>query len=128
MLRRILALLAGLVCWLLVATLVNRALRMGLAGYAAAEPSMAFTLPMLWSRLLMGALSSIVAGMVAARVLPEPAPATGLRGTLLGLLLLLFFLPVHWKLWSSFPVWYHLLFLGTLVPLCMIGARLRPGR
>jgi hypothetical protein len=37
---------AGLAVWMLVATLLNFGLRAGLAGYALAEPAMAFTLGM----------------------------------------------------------------------------------
>jgi uncharacterized membrane protein YhdT len=37
------------------------------------------------------------------------------------------FLPVHVKLWNSFPAWYHLSFLVPLVPLVVIGAALVRG-
>ena len=47
---------------------------------------------------------------------------------LLGILLLLAFIPVHLRLWSLFPLWYHLVFLGTLVPLIVLGSRLPPPR
>jgi hypothetical protein len=36
------------------------------------------------------------------------------------------FVPVHVGLWATFPVWYHLLFLGSLVPLVLAGARVVP--
>ena len=39
-------------------------------------------------------------------------------------LLLIAFVPVHVQLWSLFPFWYHLVFLGTLVPLMLLGSRL----
>jgi L-asparagine transporter-like permease len=91
-----------------------------LAGYAAAEPTMSFTLGMLVSRLVIAALASLIAGAIAAWI----APASRRMPVLLGLALLLAFLPVHVKLWSLFPFWYHLVFLGTLVPLIVLGARL----
>jgi hypothetical protein len=40
-----------------------------------------------------------------------------------GALLLLFFIPEHISLWDKFPVWYHLTFLTTLVPLAVAGGR-----
>src|SRR6478752_3712039 len=112
------AVAAGLVMWLLIATLLNWLLRLGLPGYATAEHSMTFTLPMQIARLLTGALASIGAGYVAARITPvNPRPPLAL-----GVLLLLLFIPVHYGLWDKFPVWYHAVFLISLVPLVMAGA------
>ena len=45
-----------------------------------------------------------------------------------GIILLAGFVPLHVKLWQSFPLWYHLSFLVTLVPLVVLGARLWRGR
>ena len=42
----------------------------------------------------------------------------------LGVTLLVGFIPVHVRLWSFFPFWYHLVFLVTLVPLVVLGSRL----
>jgi hypothetical protein len=39
--------------------------------------------------------------------------------------MLVFFLPVHYRLLSKFPIWYHAVFLGTLVPLTILGGVLR---
>src|SRR5215470_14895644 len=57
--RSILALIAGLVLWVVVASLLNRGLRVAFAGYAAAEPAMSFTPGMKLARLLVGALASL---------------------------------------------------------------------
>jgi hypothetical protein len=40
----------------------------------------------------------------------------------LGAIILALFIPVHIQLWAKFPIWYHLVFLGTLVPLVAFGA------
>ena len=116
--RAVYALVAGLVMWALVATLLNRGLRLGLPGYAAAEPTLAFTLGMKVARLILGALSSLAAGAVAGWI------AASRRGLpwLLGAIILAAFIPVHVQLWAKFPAWYHLTFLGTLVPLVVLGA------
>jgi hypothetical protein len=37
-------------------------------------------------------------------------------------LLLVVFIPDHVRLWSIFPVWYHMTFLVTLVPLVVLGS------
>ncbi|MBV8143529.1 MAG: hypothetical protein JO184_00885 [Gammaproteobacteria bacterium] len=122
--RSILAFLAGLVLWILLLSVLNRALRGFFGGYAAAEPSMSFTLPMLWARLAIGALASLVTGAAVAWISPAGARVP----TLLGAALLLAFIPIHVRLWSLFPFWYHLVFLGTLIPLVVLGARLAPAR
>lgn len=124
MIRSISAIIAGLVVWTLVATLLNFGLRAGLAGYAAAEPTMTFTLGMKIARLLLGALASLAAGAAAGSI----APARRGVGWLLGAIILAMFIPVHVQLWAKFPVWYHLFFLGTLVPLVVLGAALTRSR
>jgi hypothetical protein len=118
--RQVIAGVTALITWVLVATLLNRLLRIGLRGYAAAEPTMGFTLLMQWARLALGALASVSAGYVVARL----APNRGRLPLILGALLLAMFLPVHYNLWNKFPVWYHLLFLLTIVPLVMAGAQI----
>ncbi len=60
--RSILALIVGFAAWVLVASLLDRGLRMGFAGYATAEPMMKFTLAMKVARLILGALASLAAG------------------------------------------------------------------
>jgi hypothetical protein len=118
--RQVIAFVSALIAWVLVASLLDRLLRIGLPGYAAAEPAMSFTLSMQWARLVLGALASVSAGYVLARL----APNRGRLPLILGALLLAMFLPVHYNLWNKFPVWYHLLFLLTIVPLVMAGARI----
>ena len=118
--RSILGFLAGLVVWTLVATLLNFGLRAGIPGYAAAEPTMTYTLGMKIARLILGALASLAAGAATGLIAPSK-PAVR---WVLGAVILALFIPVHIQLWSKFPVWYHLTFLGTLLPLVALGAAL----
>jgi len=118
--RAILAFVAAALAWVLVVSLIDRGLRLFLDGYAVAEPDMAFTLGMMVARLVMAAVTSLIAGAVAAAI----APGNTRVPWLLGALLLVLFLPSHLMLWSRFPVWYHLTFLLTLVPLVVLGSRL----
>jgi len=116
--RAILAFLAGLVTWLLVVSVLDRGLRIALAGYAAAEPKMTFTVGMMAARLTIAAVTSVIAGAVAGWISPR-----GLRvAWVMGAILLVAFLPVHARLWNTFPLWYHLTFLGTLLPLVVLGS------
>ena len=118
--RPILAFAAGLVVWVVVISVLNRGLRVCVADYAAAELTFSFTLGMLLARLAIAALASLLAGGVAGWL----APASLRVPVLLGAILLLAFLPTHVRLWRLFPFWYHLVFLVTLIPLVVLGARL----
>jgi hypothetical protein len=124
MIRSILAVLAGFLTWFVVATLGNFLIRALLPGYAAAEPTMSFTLAMMVSRLGLAVVSSLVAGYVCSLV------ARGKRGAAYAcaVVLLLCFLQVHYGLWNKLPVWYHLFFLTTLAPLVLLGAALQRRR
>jgi hypothetical protein len=118
--RSILAFAAGLVLWVVVVSVLNRGLRIFVMGYAAAEGTFSYTLGMLALRLVIAALSSLAAGAVAAWI----APSNPRVPVLVGATLLVAFIPVHVRLFSLFPLWYHLVFLATLIPLVMLGARL----
>ena len=114
----VLAVLLGLVVWFVVATVANLLLRALLTGYAEAERAVQFTLPMLFGRLLVGAVSSVVAGLACASVVRDlPAAAK-----VLAIALVLLFIPVHYSLWAQFPLWYHAAFLVSLAPLVIVGA------
>lgn len=122
--RPILAFVVGLVVWVLVISVLDRALRVFVLGYAAAEPTMSFTLGMLSARLAIAALTSLIAGAVASWI----APSSPRLPVLLGTALLLAFIPIHVQLWNLFPFWYHLVFLTTLIPLVMLGSWLTRAR
>jgi hypothetical protein len=114
------AVVAAIVVWVAVVSLLDRVLRVTIAGYADVEPKFAFTLTMMVARLSIGALSSLVAGAAAAMIARSAARAPWIAGALF----LLLFVPEHVKLWNILPVWYHLTFLLTLVPLFGAGGLL----
>ena len=119
-LRGVLAIAAGFIVWFAVATVANWAVRLLVPGYAAVEKAMNFSLVMLVARLVVGAGASIVAGVTCAAVTRQSRLPTYVFAALL----LALFVPVHVSLWDKFPIWYHSLFLGSLVPLVMLGAKL----
>ena len=116
---KVIGVVGGLIAWIVVATILNWLMRVGWPGYAEAEKPMTFTFAMLGGRLVVGALSSLAAGAVFARI----AKAAGTAAIALGIVLLAVFLPVHFGLWEKFPVWYHAVFLISLLPLALLGAR-----
>ena len=80
---------------------------------------MTFTLSMKIARLAIGALATVAAGVVARAVAGSTA-----AGVVVGAVLLVIFVPEHVQLWDKFPVWYHLTFLLSLVPLSYFGGRI----
>ena len=119
--RAVIAFIVGLLAWGVVVSLNDRVLRLSLAGYAAAEPKLAFTLGMMTARLTMAAATSLAAGAVVGAI----APASKRTPWAVGLVLLAVFVPVHVGLWHAFPIWYHLAFLVPLAPLIAAGAWLK---
>ena len=81
---------------------------------------MTVTLPMMIARLSIGVLATIAAGALAAAV----ARRSTLTSVTTGLILLVLFIPQHIFLWPNFPVWYHLTFLVSLVPVAYLGGRI----
>jgi len=110
--------IAALVTWFFIATVLNLALRAWWPHYHEAELAFNFTSAMKFARLVLGAISSLGAGFVAAWIGRGRVSAA----TLTGIVLLGLFIPGHYMIWSKFPVWYHLTFLVSLLPLTLLGA------
>jgi hypothetical protein len=123
MIKIIAGIVAGLVAWTIVATIGNLMFRVAWPGYAEAEVSMMFTLAMMVARLLLGALSSLCAGFVVAWITKR----NGTGAKVLGIVVTAMFFPVHYLLWDKFPIWYHVIFLASLFPLTLLGAKLAQG-
>ena len=124
MIRTIGAVIAGLVAWVVIATILDRGMRLFWPDYAAALPTLGFTLPMMLARLGEGAITTVASGLINRMVARTPLWPAAVQGAIIFVV----FLPVHYKLWHSFPVWYHLTFLGYLIPLTLLGAALTPRR
>jgi len=116
--KKIAAVACGFVAWWIVATILNWYMRIGFPGYAEAEKAMAFTLPMMIGRLAVGGVSSLGAGAVLGFI----ARRAGTTAVVGGFVLTAFFVVVHYYLWDKFPVWYHAVFLVSLLPLVVTGA------
>jgi hypothetical protein len=117
MLKAILGVVAGLVAFVAVATIGGLILRFSWPAYASVAAAMTFTLPMLITRLSIGAVATLSAGFVTALIARR-----SIRPTLAtGAVLLLGFVPQHIAIWARFPAWYHLTFLLSLLPLTYAG-------
>jgi hypothetical protein len=122
--KALLGVVAGLVAWIAVIVVAGLIMRSTWPAYATVADAMTFTLPMMLARLSIGALATLAAGWVTAAI----APLSMLVRLMPGLILLVAFIPQHIALWNRFPVWYHLTFLLSLVPLTYLGGMLSTGR
>ena len=123
-LRGVLAIVAGFVVWFAVATFGNFAIRWLLPGYAEVEQTMDFSLAMLSARLVLGAVASLAAGAACVAI----GRSNRVAVYLFAVLVVVLFVPVHVNLWAKFPVWYHVVFLGSLAPLVLLGAKVLGSR
>lgn len=73
------------------------------------------------TKLVLSAMFSISAGYLCSVIGRE-----NMRGPiLLGFLLLAVGVFVQLEVWNSIPAWFHAIFLGLLLPLTIIGGRIR---
>ena len=124
MARDILGIISGLAVWMVIAGVAGLTMRSAWPEYASVADAMTFTLPMMFARLAIGALATLGAGWVAAAI----ARRSMLASVTAGLLLVVVFVPQHIMLWDKFPVWYHLTFLVSLVPLACLGGQISASR
>ncbi|MEP7211895.1 MAG: hypothetical protein ABI791_02390 [Acidobacteriota bacterium] len=71
--------------------------------------------------LVREVIITLAAGYLTAVIARENRRST----LVLGVLLLLFGIGVQAMAWNYIPIWYHFLFLFLLVPLTMMGGRMR---
>jgi hypothetical protein len=120
-LRLIASLVAGCVIAIAVASAGFALLRSVWPEYAAAEPEKAYTLAMLFARLTVGAVCTGAAACVTTLI----AGDDGRSAWWLGALFVVVSLPAHlYYVWDDYPVWYHFLYLGYLVPIAVSSARI----
>ena len=114
--KKILGVVAGMGVWVAVVLVAGAIMRPAWPAYARVAAAMTFTLPMLAARLAISTLATLATGFVAA-IITQSLVASVIPGVLL----LIAFIPQHIMLWDKFPVWYHLTFLLSLVPLTYVA-------
>jgi hypothetical protein len=119
--RIFIAVLAGLLCWAAFGSLLIGALRLFWPAYEAVHPTRDFAFPMLLARLAVGAVATVAAGALVKRVAGTSDREVAVFGGLL--LLVSMFDHLQEPTWSNYPLWYHLVFLGYLLPLTWLGGR-----
>jgi len=125
MVRTVLGVIAGVVVWLVVVTVIDRTMRTFWPDYAAVFAAMTFTLPMMIARLVESTVALIIATLVTVRV----APASRIAPWALAILM---FAPFAWyhltMIWEKFPVWYHAYFLASLIVVPVLIGNMARGK
>lgn len=122
MLRMILGVVIGFTVWFLIFAGIEPLVKM-IAPSWTVEQGATYTgsVPILLAYLFRTIIASIVAGFTAAFIAKDNAKTP----LILGIILLLIGLPIHIIGWSTLPVWYHLIWLGLLIPMTVLGGKLK---
>ncbi len=90
---------------------------------AAVENKIPFTLSsaVLLTLLIKSFIVSIISGFVTALIAREKFKST----ICLGILLLLFGIFIQSVYWNYMPLWYHIPFLLMLIPMTILGGKIR---
>lgn len=118
--RVVLGTVLSFILWFLLGLALAAILRLAWPAYAAAEPTVSYTLPMMLARQAMAIICNITLGWGAAAIARGDTRASWA----LGVLLLVVMIPIHAWAWRFFPVWYHLAFLVPLVPMVGLSGHL----
>ena len=116
MLRAALAVIVGYVIW-------STLWLFGNVGVAVVWPEVAdpeaAEIPRnaLLSTLGLSFVCSLISGLVAGKI------RRGRAVVVMAVLLLATGIAVQIEHWERLPLWYHLVFLAAIVPLCLVGAR-----
>lgn len=132
MVRIILGVVAGFIAWSILWIGGEEVLRMLSPGWYGAHQLEAekamFNLSeftsdttILMISLIRSIITSIVSGYLAAVIAGE----NNRTALILGALLLAFGLMVQIMAWNYMPVWYHAIFLILLIPMTLLGAKLK---
>ena len=111
---------AGVAAWWLVAAAGYWLLRIWSPDYALAEPTADFTTSMLFARLLVGIVCSIAAGAACGAV----AGSESIAPAIVGAIMLILLVPIQYAVWNDYPNWYHLILIGSVVPVVSRSAKI----
>ena len=121
MAAKILAVFVGVVVWSLLWVAVNAGLQATMPG-SFGDDGMTASQGVLLILLACSVAASLVSGYATSRMAPTAKPGHVLWT---GGVLLAIGTGVQGSVWSQMPVWYHLIFLGLLLPLNVLGGWLQ---
>ena len=121
MLRIFLGIIVGFVVWSILWVGIDAVLRAVWSGYDESVKAMTFSTTMLIVPLVLSVFCSIISGFVAALIAKENSKSP----LILGILLLIVGIFVQVNVWDKIPLWYNLAFWILLIPMTVLGGRLR---
>lgn len=119
---KVLAVVAGFLVWSVV-FVGGEQVTKAIAPQWAAAPDATYvgSIPILLTYLLRSIVASVASGFVASLISKD----NNRIPFILAIVLLIVGVLVQVSAWTLLPVWYHLVFLALLVPMTMLGARLK---
>lgn len=121
MLKIILGVIAGFIVWSILWVTADAILRMISTTYEESARTMNFTSTLLIVPLVLTAIVSIISGFIAAVIAKENRKSP----MILGVILLIVGVFVQMGVWEQIPLWYHLTFWILLVPMTVLGGKLK---
>jgi len=121
MFRIIIGVVVGFIVWSILWVGFDAVLRAVWISYDESVKAMTFSSTMLVIPLILSAIVSIISGFVAALISKENSKSP----LILGILLLIVGIFVQISAWDKIPLWYNLAFWTLLIPMTILGGRLR---
>ena len=132
MLRIILGIVAGFIAWSIIWIGSDQVFHMfSPAWYGAQKDAMQLAVvngtsyhaetTVVVIDLLRSMVASIMAGFLAAVIAGENRRSP----LILGIILLIVGIAVQYHLWNVFPVWFHIIFWLLLIPMTILGGRMK---
>lgn len=132
MVRIILAAIAGFIAWSILWVGSDQVLMSAMPDWYGAhqlgferamtnKEAFAPDMTILVMHIVRSIIISIMSGFLAAMIAGENRRSP----LILGVLLLLFGIMVEVMAWNYLPIWYHIVFLALLIPMTLLGGRLK---
>lgn len=132
MVRIILGAIAGFIAWSIIWVGSERVLSAIWPGWYGAHQAafeaavanggaFAADTTILLMNIVRGSMVSVISGFLAALIARENRRSP----LILGVLLVAFGLLIVSMSWSYIPLWYHIIFTALLIPMTMVGGKLK---
>lgn len=120
--KMILGIIVGFVVWSIVFVGGEALVKAFAPGLAAPEnATYVDSVGILSGYLLRSIIASVLSGFTSAAIANDNAKTP----LILGIVLLVVGILVQISAWNVLPVWYHLVFLALLIPMTVLGGKLK---
>ena len=109
---RILGMLCGVIAYAIVGAIGLYILRMSWPDYALATLEKSYSFQMLLSRLFIGAVAAIFAGILATKIAKDKGKTAWIVG---GIVFCIAAYIHFFRVWNDYAAWYHFVYLFSIV-------------